>query len=107
MDFFQETRKRKMRIALLIAVVLTALFAWSPFVVVVVAQQSPQDTPAMQDMPGMDMSHGAMSMEETPAQQAKHLADKRESEFNHHLAGFLVIVAGIFLLAQDRLSKRL
>ena len=58
----------------------------------------------MQDMPGMDMSHGSISMEETPAQQAKHLADKRESEFNHHLAGFLVIVAGFFLLIQDRVA---
>jgi putative copper resistance protein D len=54
----------------------------------------------------MDMSHGSMSTEETPAEQAKALADKRESEFNHHLAGFLVIVAGIFLLAQDRFAKR-
>jgi copper resistance protein D len=107
MDFFHDIRKRKMRMALLLAVVLTALFAWNPFVVVVAAQQnSPQDAPAMQDMPGMDMSHGSMSMEETPAQRAQHLADKRESEFNHHLAGFLVIVAGIFLLVQDRLAGR-
>jgi len=28
--------------------------------------------------------------------QAKLLADKRESEFNHHLAGLLVLAAGIF-----------
>ena len=41
-----------------------------------------------------------MTMEETPAQKAKHIADKRESEFNHHLAGVLVIIAALFFLAQ-------
>lgn len=43
---------------------------------------------------------------EDPAQTAKHLADKKESEFNHHLAGFFVIVAGIFILSQGYLEKR-
>src|SRR5881394_320965 len=35
------------------------------------------------------MAHAGMAMDEpiTPAQQAKLLADKRESEFNHHLSG--------------------
>lgn len=37
---------------------------------------------------------------------AKLLADKRESEFNHHLAGFFVVLAGIFILAEGRLSAR-
>ena len=37
---------------------------------------------------------------------AKLLADKRESEFNHHLAGFFIVLAGMFILAQDRLSAR-
>jgi copper resistance protein D len=106
MDFFQDIRKRKIRTVLSLAVVLAALSAWNPFIVVAAPQNNSQDTPAIQDMPGMDMSNGSMSMEETPAQRAKDLADKRESEFNHHLAGFLVIVAGIFLLAQDRLSRR-
>jgi copper resistance protein D len=104
MDFFQDRRKRKMRAALFAAFVLVAFLTWNPFAA---AQQSnPQDPPGMQDMPGMDMSHGTMSMEETPTQQAKRRADKRESEFNHHLAGFLVMVAGIFLLTQDRLATR-
>jgi hypothetical protein len=57
----------------------------------------------MADMPGME--HGA-TVEETPAQKAKHLADKRESEFNHHLAGVLVILAAVFFLAQGSLIKR-
>src|SRR5262247_2447154 len=49
----------------------------------------------------------AMPMDESmdPAAQArlqaKILADKKESEFNHHLAGVLVAVAGIFMLFQD------
>jgi hypothetical protein len=56
--------------------------------------------------------HEAMSMAmdgQTPmdaSQQAKLLADKRESEFNHHLAGFFLILAGVFLLAQGSLAKR-
>jgi drug/metabolite transporter (DMT)-like permease len=87
-----------------LALVLAAFSMCAPFVL---AQENKSgDTPAMQDMPGMDMSHGSMSMEETAAQQAKRAADKKESEFNHHLAGFLVALAGIFLLAQDRLSSR-
>jgi len=57
----------------------------------------------MADMPGMD--HAA-AIEETPAQIAKHLADKRESEFNHHFAGLLVILAALFFLLQPTLTKR-
>jgi copper resistance protein D len=40
------------------------------------------------------------------AQQSKLLADKQESEFNHHLAGFFVILAGLFILAQGTLAQR-
>lgn len=57
----------------------------------------------MGSMPGMQMNAPAS---EDPAQTAKHLADKKESEFNHHLAGFFVIVAGIFILSQGYLEKR-
>src|ERR1700678_1077911 len=98
MDFFGNLIRRKMRTGMLLAVVLAAFFMCNPLVPVIADQQN--------DMPGMDMSHSSMSMEETPAQQAERLADTRESEFNHHLAGFLVIVAGVFLLAQDSLFKR-
>src|SRR6266478_2503824 len=38
--------------------------------------------------------------------QAKVLADKQESEFNHHLAGFFVAVAGFFVLFQSNLARR-
>jgi putative copper resistance protein D len=41
-----------------------------------------------------------------PAEQRKLLADKKESEFNHHLAGFFVILAGIFIFADGALTRR-
>ena len=54
--------------------------------------------------------HAGMSMpvDEAldPARQAKLLADKRESEFNHHLAGFFVVLAGLFILAEANLRDR-
>jgi hypothetical protein len=40
----------------------------------------------------------------TPAMEAKLLSDKKESEFNHHLAGFLVALAGVFIFFQRRLA---
>jgi copper resistance protein D len=58
----------------------------------------------MDSMPGMNMSGPAVS--EDPAQAAKRLADKQESEFNHHLTGLLVVFAGIFILAESRLVTR-
>jgi hypothetical protein len=52
--------------------------------------------------------HEAMMNEEpvSLAQQAKLLADKNESEFNHHLAGFFVLLGGTFILFQNTLIKR-
>ncbi len=56
--------------------------------------------------------HEVMSMamdEQTlmdASQEAKLLADKKESEFNHHLAGFFVILAGVFILAEGMLHQR-
>ena len=47
-----------------------------------------------------------MAHEMSPAMQAKLLADKKESEFNHHLAGFFVVLAGVFILFQGVLVKR-
>jgi hypothetical protein len=58
----------------------------------------------MADMPGMQQRVAAQ--EQTPEVRAKQLADKRESEFNHHLAGLLMILAALFFLAQDRLASR-
>ena len=42
----------------------------------------------------------------TPAMEAKLLADKKESEFNHHLAGFLVALAGVLIFFQRRLATK-
>ncbi len=39
-------------------------------------------------------------------QQAIPSPYKKESEFNHHLAGFFVILAGLFLLGEDTLRQR-
>jgi putative copper resistance protein D len=72
--------------------------------------QRPQETPPEQHM--HDHEHMSMSMpmpmdhEMSPARQAKLLADKKESEFNHHLAGFFVVLAGVFILYQGVLAKR-
>src|SRR5258706_76561 len=55
------------------------------------------------DMPGMKMDVPAAV--EEPAQAAQRLADKQESEFNHHLAGLFVICAGIFILAENPLAR--
>ena len=63
-------------------------------------------------MHSVHTGHEAMSMamdEQTQldaSQESKLLADKKESEFNHHLAGFFVILAGFFILAEVMLSKR-
>jgi putative copper resistance protein D len=81
---------------MLLIVSVSLLFALVPM-----AQPRQHD---MDNMPGMKMD--APATPEDPAQVAKRLADKRESEFNHHLAGVLVIFAGIFILAESRLSRR-
>lgn len=54
--------------------------------------------------PGMDMPMGGSTDSQ---QQAKLLMDKRESEFNHHLAGFFVLLAGLIILANGSLQNRL
>jgi len=56
---------------------------------------------------GMDMSAPMHDqMQSDMAQQAIFAQDKKESEFNHHLAGLLVILAGLFLLGEDTLRQR-
>jgi copper resistance protein D len=59
---------------------------------------------SMHDMrAGMTMPMGDSA---DPALKAKLLADKRESEFNHHLAGFFVLLAGVLLLAEESIRER-
>jgi copper resistance protein D len=62
----------------------------------------------MPDMPGMQRTEGdhVTSTEEDRAVLASLLADRRESEFNHHLAGLLIVLAGILILTQERLAAR-
>jgi hypothetical protein len=52
----------------------------------------------LMDEPMDDAAHAKL--------EAKILADKKESEFNHHLAGFFVALAGVFVLFQLNLAKR-
>ena len=54
---------------------------------------------------GMPMDMDGQPQTNAP-DQAKLLADKKESEFNHHLAGFFVLFAGLFILAEATLSQR-
>ena len=55
---------------------------------------------------GMDMSMPMEGQTESAAQQAILAQNKKESEFNHHLAGFLVVLAGVFLLGEGKLRQR-
>jgi len=64
----------------------------------------PSTHPGHEAPEGMPMPMGAHAM--TPDSQAKLLADKKESEFNHHLAGFFVALGAVFMLFQDRLTMR-
>src|SRR4029077_1218971 len=51
--------------------------------------------------------HAGMSMPmDNAATQSKLLSDKHESEFNHHLAGLLVLAAGLFLIAEGNIRAR-
>ena len=62
-----------------------------------------------QDHTAQDMHAGMpmpMDEEMDSATAAKLLADKRESEFNHHLAGFFVVLAGLFILAEADIRNR-
>ena len=73
--------------------VLNAQLAWT------------QDNPMHHNHSGHEGM--SMAMDEPAqldaAQNSKLLADKKESEFNHHLAGFFVILASIFIFAKDTL----
>jgi len=80
------------------------------------AQQpsNPQDRSGREEMhhDGVDHEHMKMTMDtaDDPAAaarlKAKILADKKESEFNHHLAGLFVAIAGLCMLFQSNLTKR-
>lgn len=99
-------RKKFILLACALVVLVLALFTVS---------MRGQEAPASQQHGGHehgDHEHMNMQMDQPadPAararSQAKILADKKESEFNHHFAGFLVAIAGIFMLFQTALVKR-
>lgn len=68
---------------------------------------SPHSSPAAQDhsMHSAHQHNAASTRLNSLADQTKLLADKRESEFNHHLAGFLVALAGLLVLAHGAMLR--
>src|SRR6266403_431681 len=71
-----------------------------------VSPQAPSANSAHAGHEGMDMSAPMDGHTQSAMQQAILAQNKKESEFNHHLAGFLVILAGLFLLGEDKLRQR-
>jgi putative copper resistance protein D len=96
MRFDRDRLEQQIRFVSILAVAVALLLVSSP------SARAQQDD--MKDMPAMDMQHS--DAEQSPAVLAKQASDKKESEFNHHLAGLLVALAGVFLLTQDKLAKR-
>lgn len=92
--------KRTVLPLLLVAVyVLLEPVTWS-------LQHSMQDMHDMNNMHDMhDASNNDVVNAATLKSEQKHLSDKRESEMNHHIAGFLVAFAGLFALWECRLSS--
>jgi putative copper resistance protein D len=96
MGLFDRSRSQQFFLLQFFFAFLALIFATAP-------QACSQDEPMHHDH-----SHMSMSMDEPmdPAAQAKFLADKNESEFNHHLAGLFVVLAGVFILFEERLKNR-
>lgn len=65
-------------------------------------------SPALPGEHPMHEGHEGMSMNSPmdSVMRAQLLADKRESEFNHHCAGFFVAMAGILILLEASLHRR-
>ena len=66
--------------------------------------------PSSEPVPHDHHEHMAMSGDdpghEDDHDRAQALASKNESEFNHHLAGIFVILAGLFVLLESSLPQR-
>jgi hypothetical protein len=61
----------------------------------------------MKGMRGMD--HGSMTTRAGPGSEestARDVRDARVSEFNHRLAGFILFLASMFVLAEEYVEKR-
>ena len=102
----REIRDKKRVVNSLAAGFVFLLFMWFAASAGIAAQE--QSAPAKH--PGHEGMNMTMAMPTDPAElaklEAKVLADKRESEFNHHLAGFFVMVAGLVILFQSKLERR-
>jgi copper resistance protein D len=88
---------------------LTVCAAAAFFLTLAVARQaSPQEQPKPAEHTGHEGMNMAMDdqTQMDAAHQRKLLADKKESEFNHHLAGLFVILAGVFILFEGTLARR-
>ncbi|HXM92700.1 MAG TPA: hypothetical protein VOA64_00375 [Candidatus Dormibacteraeota bacterium] len=67
---------------------------------------SPHSSPAAQEHSHSGHQHDTASTPgSSPADKAKLLADQRESEFNHHLVGFFVALAGLWVLAHGTMLR--
>lgn len=88
-----------------------ATFCITSLLALSVAQAAPQANAARPAHGGHESMDTDMNMampdeaQHGPEQQAA-IKNKKESEFNHHLAGFLVILAGLFLLGESTLRQR-
>jgi putative copper resistance protein D len=89
---------------------LSPVFLVFPLLIVLILFPGMNELTARSQERPMDHDHGGMSMvmDEliSPAAQAKFLADKKESEFNHHFAGFFVLLAGVLIFFEERLKNR-
>jgi len=85
-----------------------ATVVFAVLLVSIAPKASARNLPAHSDPTGHEGM--SMSMDEPDqmdaSKQSKFLADKKESEFNHHLAGLFVILAGVFILVQGTLLQR-
>ena len=82
---------------------------WIPLCLILIGSA---DFPAQSTAQDHSMHQGHQthaSMVDTtidPPNPMKRLADKEESEFNHHLAGLFVVLGGLFILTQRAFTYR-
>jgi len=92
--------------------ILGKFAAASAFIMVLLASSVPSTAPQAPSAGSPHAGHDGMDMaaheqmQTDPVRQAILARNKKESEFNHHLAGFLVILAGLFLLGESALRQR-
>jgi len=108
----RDLGERKQGLRLCTAAFVFLLFAWL-FTCSFTGAATAAGTVAQQTAPASHTGHEGMDMSmDMPMDavamanlQAKVLADKNESEFNHHLAGFFVMIAGVFIFFQENLQR--